>query len=156
MNIPHLFTRVRLCPKCLVNQKPYPDKEAMKGHVLRYAVRAGTGTDTEQGLFKLRTQSKPGKIGFTPHLFQIASSSKFKDGKPLYRVSVACSIEGCGCVIALEEGGLSVTFTNYDEFYKTEEEIVEIYNFKDDSYWLDSKEDQVHLTPFMAQHYFPN
>ncbi len=157
MNIPQfpqVFTRVRLCHKCLINHRPYPTSEDLKHHKLQFVVLSqNKGNPT----FVLRHQTKPGRVGFTPHFYHVDDTPVILNDVVFYAVSVGCSVIGCDSIQELIGPGKIATIIAFQEvFYKTEKEIMDIYNFKDESYHLDRREKQFSTTPEMVSKYHPN
>ena len=153
LNIPHLFTRVRICRKCLINLRPYASSEDLKHRKLRYVVR----THDEKAVFKIRSQSKPAQVGFTPHLFKVERARGFTPENPVYQVHSACTIENCGAgfmIVGPEQ--IQFTFDFGREEILTEKEVLAIYNYKDREYMLDDKEEQFHITPEFIANYSSN
>lgn len=157
MNIPQfpqVFTRVRLCHKCLINHKPYHTSEDLQHHKLQFVVLSQSKGDPT---FVLRHQTKPGRVGFTPHFYHVDDTPIILNDVVFFAVRVGCSVIGCGSSRELIGPGKIETLIEIQEvFYKTEKEIIDIYNFKDESYQLDRKESQFYTTPEMVSKYHLN
>lgn len=153
MNIPHLFTRVRLCEQCLKNKKPYPSKEDLKHHRLRFVVK----TNDPKYMFKIRNQTKGGQIGLTPHLFKVELLPFYSGNNQLYEVKSACSVEHCGCIFLISnEQKIQIQFEFSRREVLTYNQVMAIYNYKDEALMLDGKEEQFHITDEYLKDYFPN
>ncbi len=137
-----------------MNQKPYASSEDLKHHSLRFVVR--TNHD-EKSMFKIRSQSKPAKVGFTPHLFKIERAPESTPEKPVYKVASACTVENCGVsfmIIGPKEIQFAFDFDQEEIF--SEDEVRAIYNYKDPAFMLDSKEEQFHISPEFIENYSSN
>lgn len=108
-------------------------------------------------MFKVRTQTKAGQIGFTPHLFKVERSPNSTEELPLYRVLSACSVEDCGCTFKISnEQQVEIAFDYTKEETLTYDQVIAIYNYKDETLMLDGKEEQFHVTSEYLKDYFPN
>lgn len=141
MNIPQMFTRTSFCERCAYNRLPYQSSEDVHRHKLRFFVKK----NSQPGpfAFDLRKQSKPGKLGYTPHLFVIE-----KQENGLIHGFKVCCIENCGIIVTDEKFG-QVTFSleQPKKCIWTNEEIIQLYNFHDETFMLDTKEKQIYIEP---------
>lgn len=146
MTIPRLFTRTRVCEKCLANRIPYENSEDLKRHKLRFIVKQNSSGDAN--LFHLRKQTKVGVMGFTPHLFYIEDSTIGAHGNKVFQIATVCCVENCGIIISEERNDYLEYSINFDRtLFLNWEDLVHLYNFKDPRYMLDTKEHQIYIAP---------
>lgn len=155
MNIPQMFTRTSFCERCAYNQLPYQSSEDIHRHKLRFFVRKNNKGKHRD--FELRKQTKPGKLGCTPHLFVVEKITTGAEGKKLYHGFKVCCIENCGLVIIKESlGKLTFKLEKVIKCTWYEEELVHLYNFHDETFMLDTKEMQVYIEPGIIEEIDPN
>jgi hypothetical protein len=150
MNIPQMFTRTSFCEHCANNGLPYVSSDQIKHHKLRFFVKKNGKLAPSD--FDLRRQSKPGQLGYSPHLFFIEK----KENNLFYGFKVCC-IENCGVVITDESlGEVIFSFEHPKRCIWTQEELVQLYQYHDETFMLDTKETQVYISPEISTEIDPN
>ena len=155
MNIPQMFTRTSFCEHCANNGLPYISSEQIKHHKLRFFVKKNGGHDPHQ--FEPRKQSKAGKLGYTPHLFVIENTQIGVGGKKMFHGFKVCCIENCGLTVTAETiNSVSFTLEKIIKCTWYEEELLQLFNYHDETFMLDTKEMQPYVEPGIVTELDPN
>jgi hypothetical protein len=140
MRFPQSFSRVRRCKHCEANQLPYDSSERLKHHTLNFIVKPGSKSSSPDQ-FYFRKQTRPAKVGFTPHIFIVEKLVSLpEDITKLYLVKIACGVIGCHTERTFSPTGEVEYSIYFQETYYTEDDLANIYYYKDSKYMLDSKE----------------